>query len=67
MTGQHPTFDDLLVSYRRSLMARIQQREFVSWGGTFEGSFRSTIALHAELEERFIASEILRRAEKDKA
>lgn len=66
MAADRPTFDELLVSYRRSLMARIQQREFASWGTTLGEGFRQTIALHDELEEKFIAREIERRAAEDK-
>ena len=67
MSDAAPTLDTLLVSYRRTIMARIQQREFVGWGTTLEEGFRQTIALHMALEESFITSEIQRRAEQDKA
>lgn len=66
MANAPPTFDDLLISYRRALIARIQQREFVGWGPTVEDGLRQTVALHDALEENFIAAEIRRRAEEDK-
>lgn len=49
-----PTLDQVLKSYERTLVAKVQLNEYQGWGGSFSGVFRSTIAEHEELERRYI-------------
>ncbi|OEO31940.1 hypothetical protein VW23_013935 [Devosia insulae DS-56] len=57
-----PTTHELLSSYHRSLLAKVQLQEFQSWGGGMTDRFRQTIVEHQELENRYVASMIESRA-----
>ena len=57
-----PTTHELLSSYHRSLLAKVQLQEFQSWGGGMTDRFRETIAAHQELENRYVAAMIESRA-----
>lgn len=57
------TTHQLLQSYHQSLVAKVQQIEFQSWGGVIGEHCRKTIADHQELEDRFVAEMIERRAQ----
>jgi hypothetical protein len=57
-----PTTHELLSSYHRSLLAKVQLQEFQSWGGNITDRFRETIAAHQELEDRYVAAMIESRA-----
>lgn len=56
-----PTLEDLLVSYRKALMAKVQLLEFLGWGPGVDGSMRKTIAMHEETEAAYVAAEVQRR------
>lgn len=56
---------DVLQSYQRTLIAKVQLQEFIGWG--LGDSFRTRIAEHEELERRYVAGVIRRRQEKDQA
>ncbi len=56
---------ELLHSYERSLIARIQLQEFQSWGGGMVERFKSTIAEHQALEARYLEAVMRRRPEAD--
>lgn len=53
--------DDLLLSYRAYLLAKIQEGEFASWGGVITDTFRKRIAEHQEMENTYLAEERTRR------
>lgn len=57
-----PTTHELLSSYHRCLLAKVQMQEFQSWGGGMTDHFRKTIAEHQELEDRYVVAMIESRA-----
>ena len=58
---------ELLHSYERTLIARIQLQEFQSWGGGMLERFRATIVEHQALEARYLEAVLRRRQEADRA
>lgn len=53
--------EDMQLSYRRMLMARIQEREFASWGGEIIANCRRVIAEHERTEAAYIDEQIIER------
>jgi hypothetical protein len=49
-----PTLDQVLKSYERTLVAKVQLNEYGGWGGSFMSTFRARIAKHEELERCYI-------------
>jgi hypothetical protein len=60
-----PSLDDLLRSYQRSLVARVQLTEFAGWGPATTDSMRRHIADHVALEGEYIAEVLARRRQAD--
>lgn len=53
--------ENLHRSYEAYLRAKIQEKEFASWGGSITDSFRKVIANHQAAEAEYLAEEIERR------
>lgn len=56
-----PSLDEVLASYARTLVAKVQLSEFAGWGDATTGSFRRQIAAHVELEQEYLREVTARR------
>lgn len=56
-----PTLEQVLKSYERSLVAKVQLNEFLSWGDSITASFKRTIAEHHETEQSYVQATVERR------
>jgi hypothetical protein len=56
------TTHELLSSYNRTLLAKCQMVEFQSWGGSIVEACRKQIAVHQDLEDRYVAQMMAARA-----
>lgn len=59
--GAAMSIDELMNSYRRYLMARIQEREFSGFGGDVLNLAKKTVREHREAEDAYVNAEISRR------
>lgn len=48
------TIEQLFQSYGSYLRAKVQEREFMGWGGVVADTFRKEIADHQELEAQYL-------------
>ncbi len=66
MNERKPTLADLITAYSRALIAKVQMREFSSWGGGVMDRFRSTVAEHEAMEREYLDRVAADRAEQDR-
>ena len=59
------TVDQLFQSYRSYLRAKVQEKEFGSFGGDLD--FRKTIADHQAVEEQYVREQLAERQSGDRA
>lgn len=56
-----PTLRDLLRAYERSLIAKVQLSEYLSWGTGIIASFKANVAEHEAMEKAYLADLVERR------
>lgn len=56
-----PSLADLLRAYERSLIAKVQLSEFLSWGTGITASFKANVAEHEAMERAYLADLVERR------
>lgn len=67
MNERKPTLADLISAYGRALIAKVQMREFSSWGGGVMDGFRKAVAEHETMEREYLDRVSAERAAADKA
>ena len=66
MIERKPTLSDLISAYGRALIAKVQMREFATWGGGVMDGFRKAVAEHEAMEREYLDGVAARRAEEDR-